>query len=106
MTHEWMCPWGGKMEMAHDDDVDTKIAATIAAAVEEQSVATDDISRNAAEASSGTLEVSSNIAGVGVAADQTRRATHVVSASAATLAEQSRSMQQAVAGFLSEVRAA
>ncbi len=80
--------------------------SAMAAAVEEQSVATDDISRNAAEAASGTTEVSSNIAGVGAAAEQTRRATHVVSASADALAEQSRSLQQAVAGFLAEVRAA
>ena len=53
-------------------DID-QIAATIAAAVEEQGAATQEIARNVEQASAGTNEVSSNITGVSRAAARLQR---------------------------------
>ena len=50
------------------------ISAAIAAAVEEQGAATREIARNVQQAAEGTNQVSSNIAGVRQAADQSRGA--------------------------------
>ncbi len=48
-----------------------EISATIAAAVEEQSATTNEMTRNASEAASGAGEISANIAGVNQAAENT-----------------------------------
>ncbi|MFZ1011381.1 MAG: methyl-accepting chemotaxis protein [Candidatus Sulfotelmatobacter sp.] len=47
------------------------ISATIAAAVEEQSATTDEMTRNASEAAGGAVNISTNISGVAQAADGT-----------------------------------
>lgn len=47
------------------------ISATIAAAVEEQSATTDEMTRNASEASGGAVNISTNISGLAQAADGT-----------------------------------
>jgi len=80
--------------------------SAVAAAVEEQSAATSEISRNATEAASGTQEVTTNISGVQGAAAQTRDATQIVNSSAAALAGEASRLDEAVRRFLAEVRAA
>lgn len=80
--------------------------SAVAAAVEEQSAATSEISRNATEAASGTQEVTTNISGVQGAAEQTRDATQIVNTSAASLAGEASRLDEAVRRFLAEVRAA
>jgi len=80
--------------------------SAVAAAVEEQSAATSEISRNATEAASGTQEVTTNISGVQGAAEQTRDATQIVSTAAAALAGEATRLDEAVRRFLAEVRAA
>ncbi len=83
-----------------------EIATTIAAAVEEQGAATQEISRNVQEAARGTQDVSSNIGGVTRAAGDTGIAAEQVNRSAGNLASQSDQLRHAVEEFLKGVRAA
>ena len=81
-------------------------AAAIAAAVEEQAAATQEISRNVVQAAQGTQEVSGNIVGVRQAAQQAGdEAAHVL-ASADGLSRTGEALKGQVAAFLQEVRAA
>ncbi|MER2267310.1 methyl-accepting chemotaxis protein [Methylobacterium oxalidis] len=82
------------------------VAATIAAAVEEQGAATHEIVRNVAQASTGTAEVTSNIAGVANAAEETGAAAAQVLASASELSRQSEHLGSEVTRFLRTIRAA
>ncbi|MEX1204976.1 MAG: methyl-accepting chemotaxis protein, partial [Dongiaceae bacterium] len=82
------------------------IATSIASAVEEQGVATQEISRNVQQASAGTHEVSSNIAGVTQAAGETGQAASQVLQAAAELSQQAETLRAEVDKFLSQVRAA
>ncbi len=81
-------------------------ATAIAAAVEEQGAATQEISRNVLQAAQGTQEVSGNIAGVSQAARQTGSAAVQVLASAGELSRNGEALKAHVATFLREVRAA
>ncbi|WP_083543376.1 methyl-accepting chemotaxis protein [Bradyrhizobium sp. CCGE-LA001] len=82
------------------------IATTIAAAVEQQGAATTEIARNVQKASDGTREVSGSITKVNAGAQKTGAASSQVLASAKSLATESSRLQDEVAQFLSEVRAA
>ncbi|GJD55074.1 methyl-accepting chemotaxis protein [Methylobacterium dankookense] len=82
------------------------VATMIAAAVEEQGAATQEIVRNVAQASSGTSEVTSNIVGVARASEDTGAAATQVLASASELSRQSEHLSSEVARFLATVRAA
>ncbi len=81
-------------------------AAAIAAAVEEQGAATQEISRNVLQAAEGTQEVSGKIAGVSQAAQHTGVAAGHVLTSAGALLRNGEALKAQVAGFLREVRAA
>ena len=83
-----------------------EISASIAAAVEEQDAATQEIARNVEQAAQGTQQVSGTIAGVTSAADETGSAANQVLQVARTMAERSEDMRVAVGGFLASVRAA
>jgi methyl-accepting chemotaxis protein len=83
-----------------------EIAATVAAAVEEQGAATQEIARNVQQAATGTGEVTSNIGGVTEAAAKTGDAAQNVRASAAELARQSEVLRGEVDRFLAAVKAA
>ena len=86
-------------------DINT-VATSIAAAVEQQGAATQEIVRNVSQAASGTTEVTSNIAGVARASEDTgTAASHVLSASS-ELSRQSEHLTEEVARFLRTVRAA
>lgn len=81
------------------------VATGIAAAVEEQGAATQEIVRNVAQAAMGTGEVTSNIAGVAGAAEETGAASQVLGA-ASELSRQSEHLSAEVSRFLATVRAA
>jgi methyl-accepting chemotaxis protein len=83
-----------------------QIAATIAAAVEEQGAATQEIARNVQEASLGTGQVSSNITGVKGAADETGSAAARVLGASEALGSQAKSLRAEVDRFLGHLRAA
>ena len=84
----------------------SEIAATIAAAVEEQGAATQEISRNVQQAANGTQQVSSNIADVQRGASETGAASAQVLTAAKSLSGESDRLKREVGKFLSSVRAA
>ncbi|WP_051092939.1 methyl-accepting chemotaxis protein [Methylobacterium sp. 77] len=82
------------------------MAASIAAAVEQQGAATQEIVRNVAQASTGTNEVTGNIAGVAQASEETGMAAGQVLSAASELSRQSEHLGAEVSRFLATVRAA
>ena len=82
------------------------IAATIAAAVEEQGAATQEIARNVQEAARGTTQVAEHIVDVNRGAGETGSASSQVLASAQSLASESNHLKLEVRKFLDTVRAA
>ncbi len=82
------------------------VATSIAAAVEQQGAATQEIVRNVSQASSGTAEVTSNIAGVARASEDTGAAAQQVLSASGELSRQSAQLTTEVARFLDTVRAA
>jgi methyl-accepting chemotaxis protein len=82
------------------------VATTIAAAVEEQGAATQEIVRTVAQASIGTGEVTATIAGVAATAEETGGAANRVLDAAGRLSHQSGHLNAEVARFLTTVRAA
>ncbi|WP_298960887.1 methyl-accepting chemotaxis protein [uncultured Methylobacterium sp.] len=91
---------GGRIdEISHTTDA-------IAAAVEEQGAATQEIVRNVAQAAAGTVAVTADVAGVAGASEETGAAASQVLASASELARQSHVLSGEVSRFLASVRAA
>jgi methyl-accepting chemotaxis protein len=84
----------------------SEIATTIAAAVEEQGAATQEISRNVQQAANGTSQVTANIVDVSRGAQETRSASSQVLASAQSLSEESGQLKNEVGKFLATIRAA
>ena len=83
-----------------------EISSAVAAAVEEQNAATQEIARNVEQAATGTQEVTSNILGVNQAVDKTGVVSTQVLSAAQDLAQQSTNLRSEVDSFLSEMRAA
>ncbi|MDD3651290.1 methyl-accepting chemotaxis protein [Immundisolibacter sp.] len=84
----------------------SEISTLIAAAVEQQGAATQEIAHNVVQASAGTSEVSSNIAGVSQAAASTGAAAEQVLGVASELSEQAELLRGKVEAFLAAVKAA
>ncbi|MET3339411.1 MULTISPECIES: methyl-accepting chemotaxis protein [Bradyrhizobium] len=84
----------------------SEISSTIAAAVEEQGAATQEISRNIQHAAQGTSAVSSNIADVQRGSGETGAASAQVHSAAQSLSQESNRLKSEVARFLESVRAA
>jgi methyl-accepting chemotaxis protein len=82
------------------------IAATIAAAVEEQHSATSEIARSVQQASVGTSEVSQNVSGASQAADQSRALAGNVMVASGELSEQAAALFDNVEKFLAGLREA
>ncbi|OAN65483.1 methyl-accepting chemotaxis protein [Magnetospirillum moscoviense] len=82
----------------------SQISAAIAAAVEEQTAATREISRNIQLASAGTDQVSQSVGAVRGASDQTAAAAEGLLAAAHALGEQSERLRAEVNSFLMSVR--
>ena len=83
-----------------------EISSSIAAAVEQQTAATQEITRNVQRAATGTQEVSRNIDGVSGSIDRAGTAANEVLAAADDLAKQSQTLRSEVDQFLATVRAA
>jgi methyl-accepting chemotaxis protein len=83
-----------------------EIATTIAAAVEEQGAATQEIARNVQGAAEGTHQVSANIVGVNQAAAETGVASEHVLTAAEELGRQAETLRSDVDSFLAQIRAA
>ncbi|MBR0823636.1 methyl-accepting chemotaxis protein [Bradyrhizobium liaoningense] len=84
----------------------SEISSAIAAAVEEQGAATQEISRNIQHAAHGTSEVSANIGDVQRGAGETGAASAQVHSAAQSLSQESNRLKHEVARFLESVRAA
>ena len=82
-----------------------QIAATIAAAVEEQGAATQEIARNVQQAAGGAREVSDNISEVSRSVEETGRMAGGLLDSASELSQQAELMNREVGNFLARVRA-
>ena len=82
------------------------ISSAIAAAVEEQGAATQEISRNVQQAADGTRKVSSNIADVQLGATRTGSASSHVLSAAQTLSGDSNRLKAEVGKFLGTIKAA
>jgi methyl-accepting chemotaxis protein len=84
----------------------SEIASTIASAVEEQGVATQEISRNVQQAAHGTQQVSANITDVQRGTSETGSASSQVLSAAQSLSRDSNRLKLEVGKFLNTVRAA
>jgi methyl-accepting chemotaxis protein len=83
-----------------------QIGGAIAAAIEQQGSATQEIARNVQEAARGTQQVTSTISGVQQAATEAGAAATQVLGAAEQLSEQSKDLASQVNRFLADVRAA
>jgi methyl-accepting chemotaxis protein len=84
----------------------SEIASTIAAAVEEQGAATQEISRNVQQAAQGTQQVSAHITDVQRGTSETGSASSQVLTAAKSLSRDSGRLKTEVGKFLDTVRAA
>lgn len=83
-----------------------EVATAIAAAVEQQGAATQEITRSTQQAADGTRHVSDNITGVSADADAAGAAAQDVRVASETLALQTRQLGAQVSDFLEKIRAA
>jgi methyl-accepting chemotaxis protein len=84
----------------------SEIAAAIAAAIEEQGAATQEIARNVQQAAVGSSQVATNIADVDRGAGDTGSASSQVLSSAQLLSNENKRLKDEVVKFLATVRAA
>ncbi|HYD67384.1 methyl-accepting chemotaxis protein [Azospirillum sp.] len=82
------------------------VSTMIAAAIEEQGAATNEISRNVQQAAAGTQEVSGNIVQVTQTAGETGSAAQQVLGAAGELAQQAETLRHEVERFLASIKAA
>ncbi|WP_247529716.1 methyl-accepting chemotaxis protein [Bradyrhizobium sp. 199] len=97
---------GAIKDISHTIEKLSEISSTIAAAVEEQGAATQEISRNVHQAAEGTHQVSSNITDVQRGASETGSASSQVLSAAQMLSGDSNRLKLEVGKFLGTVRAA
>ncbi|WP_420562256.1 methyl-accepting chemotaxis protein [Thalassobaculum sp.] len=83
-----------------------EISAVVAAAMEEQSSATQEIGRSVQDAAQGTQEVAENIIALKTGAQDTNSAAHQVRSASGDVTQQSQSLRTQIARFLSDVKAA
>ncbi len=84
----------------------SKVATSIASAVEEQGAATQEITRNTQEAARRTKDVSEGVAGVSSGAEATGKAAGGVKSAAEILGNQAERLRGQVTDFLGKIRAA
>lgn len=82
------------------------MAMAIAAAVEEQSSATQEIARNVQQAAVGTTEIATNVTGVQQAAGDAGAAAHQVLGASTELSRQAETLPERVETFLNGIKAA
>jgi methyl-accepting chemotaxis protein len=83
-----------------------EISTSIAAAMEQQGAATQEIARNVQEAARGTTEVSSNITGLNQIVEETGSAAVEVLGASDELGQQAEQLRARVGTFLADIRAA
>jgi len=83
-----------------------EIATAVASAVEEQSAATGEISRNVQEAAAGSRNVTETIGGVTATAEEVDRSSGELAAASRGLNDQAAALERFVARFVDDVRAA
>ena len=83
-----------------------EISTSIAAAMEQQGAATQEIARNVQEAARGTTEVSSNITGLNQSVEETGAASVEVLGAADELGQQAEQLRARVGTFLADIRSA
>ena len=83
-----------------------QMSASIAGAVEEQGAATGEIAQNCQKAASGTQQVTSNISGVGQAAELTGSASTELLALSEGLSHQAADLREVVEAFVSDLKVA
>lgn len=88
-----------------DIDYVASANASVSAAVEEQTAATNEIARNIEQASAGTAEVNLNIGNVSEGAKETEKAAEKVKTSAQDLAQESDKLSREVSSFMEKARA-
>ena len=84
----------------------SEISTAIASAMEEQGATTHDIARNINEAADRTRDVSTNVRGVGAAAETTSGAAGELQLASDDLRGQSTALEKEMESFLAEMRAA
>jgi methyl-accepting chemotaxis protein len=84
----------------------SEIAGAVAAAVEEQSAATNEIGRNVEQAAVGTQGVSDNISALSKVAEVSRRSSDDVQHATADLSREASSLGSLIKRFLDDMRAA
>ena len=91
-----------------NDKIDAmkEISAAVAAAIEEQNAATQEIGRNAQEAAAGTQQVSGSIVGVNQAAAESGSSANEVLTAAGELSQQATQLSSQVRKFIEQVRVA
>jgi ABC-type transporter Mla subunit MlaD len=100
--------FGGGIDMqrsARRRDINDS-SSTIAAAVEQQGSATNEIVQAVNQASMGTQEVTSNITGVARMAEETGAGAAQVLSASGELAQQAANLRNQINSFLAHVRAA
>jgi len=80
------------------------IAATVAAAVEQQDLATREIARSVQQAATGTREVSANVTGASQAAETSRALASHVAVASGQLGEHATQLSKSVDSFLAGLR--
>ncbi len=83
-----------------------RIAATVAAAVEEQNAAISDVARNTQETARGTDEIDRNIRQIGQQIEASGAAARVMRRNADGCAEEAKSLKQRIEAFIARMRAA
>ena len=83
-----------------------EISAAVAAAMEEQSSATQEIGRSVQDAAQGTQGVAENVVALRTGAEETNSAASQVRAASGDVTQQSESLRSQIARFLSDVKAA
>ena len=81
------------------------VATSIALAIKQQGVATQEIARNVEQSAIGTKDVTINITGVNQATQETEVAADTVLGFSGELTEQSKNLRQKVDKFLDPIRA-
>jgi methyl-accepting chemotaxis protein len=82
-----------------------EISSSIAAAVEQQAGAMQEISRNSLDAATGTEKASKNVENVSLMAEETGNAASDVLVASKELSGQATTLKVAVDEFLTEIRA-
>ena len=87
-------------------DAMSEISTIVSEAIEQQSLATQEITQNIQQAATGTQEVMANISDVSAAASDTRQSSETVLSSSQHLAERATELRTQVHTFLDNIRSA